>query len=94
MLALRIAPERTLIEYRQTFLREVVTWKQLKSRYILPLYGIAVDRYDPTAGYIMVSPHMPRTLGEYLDRRKVAALPTPGHYYPGQDRERLVKAPY
>jgi hypothetical protein len=70
--------------------REVVTWKQLRSPYILPFYGLFEDPLNP-AGFLMVSPLMAKTLVEYITPGEDLSAPvTPGGYRPAQDRSRLV----
>jgi serine/threonine protein kinase len=72
--------------FHQTFIREVVTWRQLQHPYILPFYGIFPDVKNES-DYLMVSPLMPKTLAEYIAPGENASAPV---YCPADDRIRLV----
>jgi hypothetical protein len=74
----------------QAFIRQMLVWKQLQHRHILPLLGLVKDpRYSCV--YFMITPWMPKTLAEYVTPGQDLSAPTtPGGYSPAQDRGRLV----
>jgi serine/threonine protein kinase len=75
----------------QLFVREVVTWKQLRSPYILKLYGLYDSKASLSMRYVLVSPRMPHTLTSFVcPGRNILSATTPGGYCPAKDRLRLV----